>query len=161
MMEYDQQLHAAGYWRFTPAGMAVPGLFDAISWSARDCRRFWQSHQARFAQLPLPAQAPYLFAYEAEHRRMPIITMVDAYDALVRISATGYDIGPALQIKAAMEAASTQARRHQVEAIEAKHRAAAGATWRAELAFKQLPSGAAANLALIRAALKMPAPALS
>lgn len=160
MMEHQQQRHADNTWRFTPAGMAVPALFDAIEWSARDCRRFWQSHQARFAALPLPAQAPFLIAYEAEHRHTPIITMVDAYAALVRISSAGYDLGPALAIKAAMEAHSAQVRRNQVAAIAARQCAAPGVRWRAELASKQLPLGAADNLALMRAALRMPARAL-
>lgn len=160
-MDRERQLHQQDYWRFTPAGMAIPGLFDAIDWSAREQRRFWQSHQARFAQVPLPEQATILFAYEAEHRHTPITSMEAAYAALVRISACGHDYGPALAIKADMEAASDQLRREATAAMHARQRASSERKWQAELASKQLPRGPAANLALMRAALKMPARTLS
>lgn len=160
-MDRERQLHQQGYWRFTPAGMAIPGLFDAIDWSAREQRRFWQSHQVRFAQVPLPKQAVFLFAYEAEHRHTPIASMEAAYAALVRISACGYDTGPALAIKAAMEAASAQLQREATAAMQARQRASSERKCQAELASKHLPRGPAANLALMRAALKMPARALS
>lgn len=150
MIDLDRQLEESAYWTFTPAGIAIPGFFATIDWTERDRIRFWHAHDDRFAHLALPAMVPIFFAYEAEHRRAPIRTMEAALAALARIAETGYDTVLAMAIKAASEAARNQIYREGL--AEAGRRAAN----KLEHSNKGLPAGAAANLALMRAALKMP-----
>ena len=99
---------------------------------------------------------PYLFSYEAEHRRQPICTVAGAYGALERISAAGYDTSPGEAIKVAREAAVATIHHELVEAARKKMSGTYEARREAELLCKGLPTDPQANLELMRLVLGMP-----
>jgi hypothetical protein len=104
-------------------------------------------------------------AIELEHRDKPITTLKDLRKAAVKITRVGYDFtaAAALAINVARERAGLDveiaARSAAEEAARPRRRADAqpdGMRMQRELEAKQLPQGAAANLAVIQTIVGLP-----
>ena len=101
-------------------------------------------------------QLPFLFAYEAEHLVSPIRTAAAAYDALARISRTGYDVGPGLTIMARQALEVDHKKQRQAEDKRQQSEQTFEHRRRIERLSMGLPTDGATNLAAMRAILKMP-----
>lgn len=142
------------YWHHTPIGMPIPGCVAAL---LDDDYYFapnrWKRFEHRAFQLPKRHWHLIGFALEAEHRRRPITRLYLLRDALNRMRQPGYDLGPARRLAAVHGQACWATIRGRVADDLNEKRAET----ELKRAIRQLPSSPADNLALMRAALRMPA----
>lgn len=159
MTTNEGELIARGYWRYDAIGIPVPGFAAALLdeddfFAPKRWRHYFNCVRQR-SKRGLLIVAP--FALEVEHRRRPITRLRQLRKTLHRICQPGYDLGPARELEEAFSAA-LEAIRSQRAGHSPAPELSAERNFEKALAEKQLPVGPTANLAIMRATLKIPVP---
>lgn len=155
MIPLDREQLESRYWRHSPAGIPIPGFLAWIGADEGEIYDVYRRLLSAWRSRPDTERALLPDTLEAEHRRRPIVSIVDLRAAAERIAAPDYDLAPAravmdgrLQAQQAREL--EEAARHQAwwsRTIEARREL--------ERVGKNLPLGRAANMAVIRTILKL------
>lgn len=155
MIPLDREQLESRYWRYSPAGIPIPGFLDWIGAGDGEIHEVYRHLLKAWRSRPEAERVLLPDSLEAEHRRRPIVSMVDLRTAARRIAATDYDLAPAR----AVAAGRLQARHARDLAETARHQAWWSETFEArrelERVGKNLPSGREANMDLIRTTLKL------
>ncbi|MBC7623263.1 MAG: hypothetical protein H7232_07750 [Aeromicrobium sp.] len=155
MNPVDREQLESRYWRYSLAGIPIPGFVDSIGAGDGEIHEIYRHLLKAWRSRPDSERVLLPDTLEAEHRRRPIVSVVDLGAAAARIAAPDYDLALAravangrLQAQRARDLAETA--RHQAwwsETIEAQREL--------ERIRKNLPSGREANMDLIRTTLKL------
>jgi hypothetical protein len=150
----DNKPMATGSWRYTPAGIPIPGwTADLLDEDYFFAPNRWKRFTDRAFQLRKRHWHLIGMALEVEHRRRPITRLYLLRDALNRIRQPGYDLGPARALGDDFQRACWAKMLANVpDQLREEKRET-----ELERAVKALPASPAENLVLMRAALRMPA----